>query len=406
MNENKMKKKLTLCLAMAALWGMTDATRAVAQDKLKVSGYIQGQFQWGEEAALLKIGSANENGQKPFSRIGIRRGRVKLIWEQGLTSAVFQLDLTEKGVGIKDAYLNLKAPWFQAAALRAGVFDRPFGYEISYSSSRRESPERSTIFQTLFPDERDLGAMVIFQAPASSPWSLLKLEAGFFAGNGIKLESDSKRDFIRHLSAAKIWGSLTLGGGVSHYNGRVYQGSRRVYTMDGDGFIPDQQDTHLGAFAKRRYTGFDLQVAFKSLLGSTRLHGEYLFGQQPGTDGSSKSPNAPTAPVEDTYIRDFSGGYAMLVQSLGKAPVSVAAKYDVYDPNTRVSGERIGENWTTATDLEQRTLGFGALWDLNADLRLTAWYDINRNEHSKNLTDGFDRDLKNDVFTLRMQYKF
>ncbi|MCD7916396.1 MAG: hypothetical protein LUG96_14820 [Tannerellaceae bacterium] len=135
----------------------------ISLKKLKVSGYIQTQYQYGQKDASLKVGSANENMEDAFNRIGIRRGRIKFTYEEGIASGVFQLDITEKGVSFKDAYLNVKDPWVGTNALRAGVFDRPFGYEISYSSSRRESPECSTVFQTLFPDERDLGAMLILQ---------------------------------------------------------------------------------------------------------------------------------------------------------------------------------------------------------------------------------------------------
>lgn len=171
--------------------------------RLKISGYIQGQYQRGQEAASLKIGAVNEDPEKPFDRFGIRRGRIKFAYEADIASAVFQIDLMEKGMGFKDVYLHLKDPWIGMLALTSGVFNRPFGYEIGYSSSTRESPERSTVFQTLFPEERDLGAMFTLQAPETSPWSILKLEAGLFAGNGIKKETDNKRDFIGHLSVFK-----------------------------------------------------------------------------------------------------------------------------------------------------------------------------------------------------------
>ena len=373
--------------------------------KLKVSGYIQGQYQWGEEAASMKVGTANENPEKSFNRLGIRRGRIKFAYEEGIASAVFQLDVTEKGVGFKDAYLNFKDPWIKSMQLRAGILDRPFGYEISYSSSRRESPERSTIFQTLFPDERDLGAILVLQAPKSSPWSILKLEAGLFAGNGIKQETDSKKDFIGHLTAAKEWKNILFGAGVSYYNGKVYQGTEKVYTMDGNGFVLNDDMANKGKFAKREYVGFDAQFALKSVVGTTRLNAEYLFGQQPGAAGSTKSPNASALPTADTYIRDFSGGYVMLVQDLGKSPVALVAKYDWYDPNTAAAGDEIGQNGTSKADLSQTTLGVGALWNLNAAIRLTAYYEFNSNEKTANIA-GMDKVLKNNLFTLRLQYKF
>jgi hypothetical protein len=375
--------------------------------KLKISGYIQGQYQWGQEDASLKVGGPNENPGEDFSRIGIRRGRIKFTYEEGIASGVFQLDITEKGVGFKDAYFNIKDPWLKTNALRVGIFDRPFGNEISYSSSRRESPERSTIFQTLFPDERDLGAMLTLQAGKDSPLNFLKLDAGLFAGNGIKPEIDSRKDFIGHLSATKKINDIQLGGGVSYYNGGVYQGNGIVYTMNGKTFVLSENPDNKGQYAKREYLGFDLQFGLKSALGNIQLRTEYLFGKQPGKEGSSKSPNDDKLPTTDTYNREFSGGYVILVQDLGKSPFSVVLKYDWYDPNTQVSGNHIGleDSKTTKTDLAQNTFGFGMLWRATPNVRLQAYYELNSNEKTSNLT-AYSVNRKDDVFTLRLQYSF
>jgi hypothetical protein len=373
--------------------------------RVKISGYIQGQFQWGQEDASLKVGTANEDPEKSFNRIGIRRGRIKFAYEEGIGSAVFQLDLTEKGVGIKDAYLSIKDPWLKTNSLKAGVFDRPFGNEISYSSSQRESPERSTIFQTLFPEERDLGAMLTFQAGSASVLNFLKLEAGLFAGNGIKPEIDNRKDFIGHLSANKNWKRIQLGGGVSYYNGGVYQGTENVYKMEGDGFVLNDDPANIGKFAKREYVGFDLQVGVKSSIGGTRLRAEYLLGTQPAKASDSKSPNASALPATDTYVRNLGGGYVILVQELGKLPLAAVLKYDWYDPNTKVSGNEIGLNHTGKGDILQGTFGFGMLWNIIPSVRLTAYYEINRNEKTENLT-AYETDRKDNVFTARLQYKF
>jgi len=42
------------------------------------------------------------------------------------------------------------------------------GYEVCYSTSSLESPERATIIQYFFPDERDLGAMLTLRTPYPS----------------------------------------------------------------------------------------------------------------------------------------------------------------------------------------------------------------------------------------------
>ena len=374
--------------------------------KLKVSGYIQTQYQWGKKESSLNVGSDNSNPDESFNRLGIRRGRIKFTYEDGVASGVFQLDLTEKGVGIKDAYLSIKDPWFGTSSLNAGIFDRPFGNEIGYSSSRRESPERSTIFQTLFPEERDLGGMITLQATKTSLWSLLKLEAGLFAGNGIKQETDNRKDFIGHLSATRNIGSNAKWGlGASYYYGGVAQGNENQYKMDGKLFVLDNNPSNKGKFAKREYIGFDGQFSVTSSLGMTQLRAEYLFGTQPGSKTSSKSPNSSTAIVTDTYIRNFSGGYAILIQDMGNLPLSVVLKYDWYDPNTKIAGDDIGSNGTSSADLTQSTFGFGMLWRVSNSIRLQAFYEVNKNETTQNLV-NFTNDIKDDVFTLRLQYKF
>jgi phosphate-selective porin len=381
--------KFTLSRGMILLLsGLCCFSGNYAQE-LKVSGYIQSQFQWGEKDATLKVGAPNENPEEAFNRVGIRRGRIKFVYEKSLASGVFQLDVTEKGTGIKDAYLQIKDPWVNTLALKAGVFDRPFGNEISYSSSRRESPERSTVFQTLFPDERDLGVMLVLQPAKTSPWNFLKLEAGLFAGNGIKQETDSRRDFIGHLSAAKSIGSnLQIGGGVSYYNGSVYPGAGNV-------------------FYQREYIGLDARFSLLSAAGMSQVRAEYLSGKQPGSASSSKSPNASTLPATgtDMYIRHFQGGYVIYIQDFGITPLSSVLKYDWYNPNTRVKGNSIGLNGTGTGDIASQTFGFGLLWRASNSVRMMAYYEINRNERTENI-DRYRNDRQDNVFTLRLQYKF
>lgn len=374
--------------------------------KLKISGYIQTQFQYGEKDASLKVGSSNEDKTRSFSRIGIRRGRIKMAYTQGIGSGVFELDMTEKGVGVKDAYLKLTDPWLNSISTTIGVFYRPFGYEISYSSSQRESPEYSTISQTFFPEERDLGAKITLQAPKTSPWSILTLDAGLFAGNGIKMETDSRKDFIGHLAVNQtIKDNLKIGGGISYYYGGVYQGSKNVYQNDGSGFSLNSDEINIGKFAKREYFGLDFQLAILSKIGLTKLTSEYLFGTQPGGINDSKSPNASILPTSDVYIRNFRGGYAMLVQDFGSLPVSAIVKYDWYNPNTKVKGNDIGMNNTNAGDIAFNTLGLGLQWKIDNNFRMTAYYEIVKNETSTHLN-GYESDRKDNVFTLRMQYKF
>ena len=362
--------------------------------KVKLSGYTQVQYQYGEE------------DEESFSRIGIRRGRVKLSFEEKIVSSVFQLDITEKGVGIKDAYINIKAPFANTNSLRAGVFNRPFGHEIAYSSSMRESTERSYIFRTLFPEERDLGGMLTLQPSSESKLNFIKLQAGLFAGNGIKQETDNRLDFIGHLSAAKTYCSnINIGIGVSYYNGGVYQGTENIYRMQDGSFAVISNSKNIGKYAKREYIGFDGQLSVSSAIGKSTLKGEYIFGAQPGTRSSSKSPNSSSLVTADTYIRNFRGGYVTFSQQLGQLPLSAVFKYDTYDPNTKVSGDNIGLNNTNSADISLNTLGFGMIWEVMQNVRMQAFYEIVAKEKTENIS-AYTNNNKDNVFTLRLQYKF
>jgi hypothetical protein len=382
----------------------------------KFSGYLQPQFQWGQQAASLKVGTGNTNTTHPFNRIGIRRGRLKLVYDDGsIATGTIQLNIVDKSnasgvnqavVQLKEAFLNVKDPWTMRSSIQAGVFDRPFGNEISYSSSLLESPERSRIVQTLFPEECDLGAKVTLQTPVSSPLNFIKLDAGFFAGNAINPETDNRKDFIGHIGATKPIGNTAKWGlGASYYNGGVFQGSNNVYTFVNGAWSQNSSADNKGKFAKREYFGLDGQFSIESGIGFTQLRSEYIWGTQPGTVGSTSSPNRSATTTDDTYLRKTSGWYAILIQDLGKSPFSAVVKYDVYDPNTKIKKDQIGLNATTKAEIAYNTLGFGALWRVNPAVRLQLFYEIVKNEKSANLAD-YKADQKDNVFTARLQFKF
>lgn len=399
-----MKRTIFLLLTFVSLSHLY--AQQADDQKLKLSGYIQSQFQWGEKDASLNVGSKNENTETSFNRIGIRRGRLKASYTRNITEGVFQVDITEKGIGIKDAYINLRDPWQGHTALRTGVFNRPFGHEIAYSSSLRESPERSAVFQTLFPEERDLGAMITLQPLKDMGWLNIKINAGLFAGNGIKQETDSRKDFIGHLllsnSSNNNWG---FGLGFSYYNGGVYQGNENVYTMQGNEFVLNNNQSNKGKYAKREYVGFNINFDSSPIIGDLKLSSEWIFGTQPGSHLSTKSPNSSSLPTGDTYIRNFTGGYVMLVQNIHTLPFTVVAKYDWYDPNTKVSGDDIGLNNTAQADIARSAIGLGLQWHINDNTRLQTYYDIVNNEETINISE-YSKNLEDNMFTVRLQYKF
>lgn len=93
-----------------------------ALKKIKISGYIQTQYQVAESASVGSYAGGNLP-QNVKSRFQVRRGRFKINYDNDLTQYVLQLDVTQNGVGIKDAYASIKEPWLRIASLTAGVFD-------------------------------------------------------------------------------------------------------------------------------------------------------------------------------------------------------------------------------------------------------------------------------------------
>jgi hypothetical protein len=429
--------------------------------RLKITGYIQAQYQKIDTSGMDSYAGGNFASQLD-NRFAVRRGRIKFAYENQLSQYVLQFDVTEKGLGIKDAYAAFTEPWTKSLSLWTGVFNKPFGYEIEYSSNTRETPERSRMYQVLFPGERDLGAKIVFQPWKTSRFNYIKFDVGMFNGNGTNTETDQYKDLIAHLTINKTFldEKLKLGLGASYYNGGIRQVTKYVYSIgdvttynaytNGTGIKTDTATalTSLKAFradstgisgdkVKRQYYGLETQISYDWALGLSTLRGEYLWGSQPGLSTSSASFTA--LPTGDLYSRNFAGYYVNFVQNIGQTPLGFVVKYDSYDPNTDVSGNEIGlaskqfpKNpvntikdasgavtrtysapiaSTGSADIKYTTLGMGLMYKWNSNVRLTVYYDMVKNETTSNISNAstlkdYANDRTDNVLTLRFQYKF
>ena len=137
--------------------------------KIKLSGYIQAQFQHFEASNAY-----------PDNVFMLRRVRIKFQYEP-INGVVFVLqpDFVPGNITLKDAYVQLNDRWLKTFSLWAGKFNRP-NYEVEYSSSSREVPERSRVIRAIYPDERATGAKLEI-APPKIP---LKVQLAVFNGNG------------------------------------------------------------------------------------------------------------------------------------------------------------------------------------------------------------------------------
>lgn len=396
---------------------------------LRISGYMQPQYQIGQTDGQLSF-NGGDFPPESHNRFSVRRGRLRFDYahyndfNQPTVLFVFQFDCSERGVFARDFWGRFYENKFQLFHLTTGIFARPFGFEVNYGSADRESPERGRMSQLLMRTERDLGAMISFEPRIKGhPLRQFRLEAGFFNGPGLTAISDfdSRKDFISRLSLkpTKIGRSnITVTGSVSGFVGGFRQFTNQIYrsggTAEAPRFVLNADSTNIGRAAPRRYYGADVQIRFPNRVGFTEMRGELIAGTQTATQNSTETPgtvpmvNGLNAPL---FVRSFNGAYFYFLQHLGSTKHQFVAKYDWYDPNTRVEGTQIrpagrlaGDVGFSWADIRYNTLGLGYICYINENLKSTIWYEFVQNE--KTSLPGFERDAKDNLLTVRMQYRF
>ncbi|MBB6500367.1 porin [Pedobacter cryoconitis] len=379
---------------------------------IKITGYLQTQFQKAQSPGISSF-SGGDFAENSDNRFIIRRGRLKIDRVDKYSSIVFQLDATQNGVQLMDAFIQLHKPDNKRLQLTAGLFNRPFGYSIVYSSGYRDFPERARVFQTLMPRERDIGAMLSYKPVKAL--SFLTADLAVVNGSGLTARDyDSKKDLIGNLSfkfdslANK---KLHVSFGASVYKGSVRSATDTYYADNGSGFTKITSPEIKGSNLKRNYYGGNIQLQYDNTFGQTNLKAEYVAGIQPGVAASSTvsgtlaSQSFSIQPATDLYLRKFLGYYIWFTQQISDSKVNVLIAYDVYDPNRKISENQIGlDNNTTAGDIKFSTLGYGFAYTFNSRLKLTIY-----NEHVVNaptqLT-AYQKDIRDDVFTTRLQYRW
>ncbi|MGC8833608.1 MAG: porin [Armatimonadota bacterium] len=326
--------------------------------KLKFSGYIQSRFR------------SRETEKSNFT---VRRGRLKAVYSGAQSNYTLQIDATEGGVALRDAYGEwMPRPnvvfWF-------GQFKVPFGFEIEQSSSDREMPERTEVIRALFPGERDRGIRLTHLLGSKTT-----LDLGVFNGNGVTTAAD--QDNHKNV-VARVKHSITPSWdlGLSGYWGKAKVGAsaevkdtRQKMTGDfnGDG-VPETIEVTVpgkpavpGVYGKQNRFGIDMQVY--NIFGCT-LKGEWIRGKQPDPKAVSK---------------DVQGWYALLNVPMGISWL-LTSRYDEYDPDTNAVNDKF------------RTWGFALTYYASGNLKFTAAYEIPKRQGVSG---------SNNIFTFQAQQKF
>ncbi|MBN2682739.1 MAG: hypothetical protein JXR58_09550 [Bacteroidales bacterium] len=499
----------TKSLLLITVFAFVFATNLLSQETdtinkgVKISGYIQSQYQYFDRVDTL--GAVPHHYAKYFGgdfvndetsqRFMLRRGRLKFTHTTKYSSGVLSFDVTEKSFAVKDFHVKLKENLLESFTFTAGIFSRPFGNEVEFSSSLRESPERSIMIQTIFPGERDLGLKVNFNPKPESALHFLSVDAAIVNGNGAALETDNYKDFIGRtkFSTKKDNKKFFASAGFSFYSGNVKHIYEPVDTLSSGvakkfyiysfeeqtndagesfmGFLMDSAATVAcgtsGGKVKRQYLGFDMQLAVMSPFGKLEIRGEYVSGIQPSSintnqfdkptviynDMNSASPTGPITGVSwpvhkvpqpyrpvsvgakevphNTLIRKFSGGQLYFVQNLSESGHQIVIKYEWYDPNTEIEGKEITTDYIfgstsdslnvtylSPADVKYTVLGIGWNWKINENVKLGVFYQNVKNEktgiikYEGDVNSGWHphpamtADIKDDLFTIRIQYNF
>ena len=317
-------------------------------NRLKVTGYLQAQYVDDERSRDQLVSGGTRN----LDQFSIRRGRVKFTYQATPTSKfVIQPDVTTSGVVLKDGFVEFTEPWtLWKHTLTAGQFSWPFGFEIMYSSSNREVPERSRVIRTLFPGERDRGVMLSGLGLNEK----FSYRVAIVNGTGTSSSSDlnQQKDLVARLGYSF---------GVFDVGASAYQGKDLVATSTNANGVN---------FDKERM-GVDFQWA--TPIQGLGLRGEYIVGQQAPSSGTSR-----------TQSHDVEGWYFYAIQNLGTKH-QLVLRLDEYDPDTDVDDNAVF------------TINPSYIFHWDAHSKVMASYERIDNEVN---------DPDDNVFTLRYQYSF
>jgi hypothetical protein len=414
----------------------TDEADLQKLTKIKVSGYIQAQYQNYE----------NLNTQ-PSNFFSIRRARVKFTYEaaDGI-KFVLQPDFSPGALALKDAYVVMNDRWTKSFSLWMGKFNRP-NYEVEYSSSQREILERSLVVRTLYPGERAVGAKLEYN-PTNMP---LHLQIALLNGNdgltiannaGTNLNTNENKDIDNYKDVmVRATYNLSLGsfGGLD-FGAHGYFGSLKslaLKTLNSD--YTSIKDVKFGDAVKRNWVGGEFQL-FADVLGGLSVKGEYIAGKNATIGYAPVAAVGTTAAIPGVanFQNKFAGYYLYFIKNLGKKN-QFAFRYDYYDPNTDIKGKDVTiTKYTSAdattlknrvsgkSDLATSTFGFALHHYFDDNIRISLNYDIVNNEKVgttagvSNLTEDYtkadgtkvlkgldySKNVNNNLLTLRIQAKF
>ncbi|HEX7493666.1 MAG TPA: porin [Bacteroidales bacterium] len=353
--------------------------------KIKVSGYIQSQWEW-YDADLEKANGYNNT-------FYIRRARVKFTYEalDGV-KFVLQPDFSTNALALKDAYAVLNIPKFKNWTLWAGQMNRT-NYEVEYSSSQREVLERSRVIRAIYPGEREIGMKLEYiGTKIPLKFQLMVMNGNFNVGTFQK-DVDSHKDLMARLVySVKIQSAgIGIDVGPNLYYGANLSKTNK-YFKNSNGTIDSLKS--VWSYMDKNWVGGEIQI-FADVLGGTALKAEFMSGINSTPSSVAAGSTRAQMLASPSLYNNFSGYYIYFIKNIGPKNQFVV-RYDYYDPNNKLSGDAAGNS------IYYKTWDIAWQYYLNDFIRISMQYEMPKNEiNASNPTEK-----KDNMFSLRLQAKF
>lgn len=360
------------------------------EEGFRFSGLLQTQYEHhqGSGDAIREDGSLlNQN------RFLVRRARLRVSRAWEYSSFMLELDgNTNSGPNLRlfRAEASLKWPGDRPkskaplVAATMGLFDIPFGYELTESSRARYFMERSRASRAFFPASPDVGVKVWGEYGAFRYWLAAQNGEPLSSRTGFPAQDPNlAKDITARISArGDATSRIEISGGLSMLVG---QGFHR-------GSEPSETDaaTPSGNYS-RWLGGADFQAAMETSFGMTNLVAEI----QTGSNMDRGLFAAPLGSHRD--IREL-GFYIGITQQVTPYGV-IGFRYDFYDPDATLFADRGREAFG-----DQRIHVFSPMLGLVLPkrARLLFQYDFVRDRMGMSAS-GRRVDLANDMWTVRLQ---
>ena len=292
--------------------------------KLKISGYIQGRYEYHQDA----VGGTSK--PKSENRFYVRHGYLGARYEGKNAEFFMQIDGNNNdGLVLKDAEASFVDTWTPLhLKLTLGQFKLPFGYEILQSDADRELPERSQVITGLFPGDRDRGVRL------QASYEMLRLSVAVVNGASFG-QKDPANGFGVVQNGYDPNGFKTVVGRVGVDLGSLVGGFSWMWgrTLDTKFGLPDVVDGSktAGQLLPDTYTyyaqtrlGADVQAYVDvPMLGGLAVKGEVIWARKTNLDWST--------PADSCLNTESLGWIVTVVQNFGQY-VGLALRLDQFDP--------------------------------------------------------------------------